>query len=901
MKREPHHNHISLLRTKLHRPPVPIAHVHRSRLLVQLSEDRHQPLVLVSAPAGYGKSTLVSYWLETCKRPGAWLSLDKADNDLKQFISYFIAAVQTIFPHVASETRSLLEAGGLPPLSVLVETLVNVLDGVRQDFIIVLDDIHHIQEKLVHDFLNKILQHPPRCMTLVLVGRRDPVISIAALRARGLLTELRMQELQFTVDESMKYLQIATEDGIEKSNALVLANNTEGWVTGLRLAVMAMRGQDNPDHKLFKLKGTTRYIVDYLVEEVLNRQSQENRHFLLSTAILNRFCAPLCEAVFGSLNIPGKKKAHGQAFIDWLQEQNLFIIPLDTENRWFRYHHLFQGLLKKQLQRHTPSEKIAGVCSQASAWFEAQGLIGESVHHALAAGDAQAAADVVERHIDAEYDANRWYVVDQWLSQLPGEVKQHRPKLLLTQARVFNDRFCLMEIPPVVERARTLLETKPGSPLDQGELSYFQGFLSFWGGDGRHAQAFLDKALKHIPESHDGYLRGQIELFAGLTMLMNGHKDKGVEILSAGIGKRHLRTGIVWERLKYGLAVVHFISGDLAPAHFHSRLFRDDGIRNKHKFIETWGDYLLGIIAFHRHDLHEACGHFGQVVENRYVANHRAAIDSMVGIAFASELLGKPDDADRSMGLALEHARWTNDETNVEVALSCEARIALLRGDLDTAVRWQRGFSTPPQVPGMIFFLANAWITECRVLSATGTKASLANASQKLHFLRQETESLHFTCLALEVIVLQAMVAHQQGRKMEASDLLKHAVTLAEPGGWIRPFVELGSPMAGLLRQQLDRQPSSDHTRKILAAFPDHPPVSTLPQQSLVEPLTHRELDVLELLSRRLQNKEIAEKLFISRYTVKAHLSNIYHKLQVTKRREAVEKATTLGILPGTV
>jgi len=895
---------IPILRTKLHRPPVPKDHVHRGELLGRLEEDPRRPAILVSAPAGYGKSTLVACWLKECERPGAWFSLDENDNDLQRFLIHFVTAVQTLFPDAVGDTMALIQSPILPPTPVVAATLVNELDRIEQDFILVLDDIHCIQEKGVHDFLNLILRQPPRSMQLALVGRRDPVMPVASLRVKGVLAEVRMRDLRFTVDESTEFLKAVLGREIKESIAAALAEKAEGWVTGLRLAALAVGGTEDLGRGLLELKGTTRYVVDYLISEVLNHQPAGIRGFLLSTSILDRFCAPLCDAVFEEAAMAGEETVDGQAFIDWLWKQNLFIIPLDMENRWFRYHHLFGDLLRAQLRRTMSREEIAGLHSRASAWCEDQASIEESIHHALEAGDAERAADIVECHRDAEFDANRWYVVNRWLEMLPEEITQHRLKLLLTEARVLNDRFRLMDIPPVLERAQALVESQPTEPLDQGELFYFLGFLQYWQGDGRSSQDYFDRAIELVPEIHVGYVRAQLELFVGLTAHINGRKDEAIQRLTAWIDTRNLRTGLLWQRLTYGLAIVHLLSGELAAAHRESRKFLDDGIRTGSRFIETWGEYLLGVVAFHRHDLAEASRHFSHVVANRYVANTRAAIDSMAGIAIVSQLLGRPDEADESVRLAGDHARWSEDSTNLEVVLACEARIALLRGDLDAAGRWQRGFRMPLHAPSMIFFLANPSVTECRVLAALGTEAGLAEAAAKLQHLRQETSSLHNTCQAIDVIALQAMVAHLQGRLDQALDLLKQAVDLSGPEGWIRPFVELGSPMAGLLHKLLEQDPSTDHVGEILDALPNEQPPPTsrheLPQAPpdwLVEPLTHRELDVLELLAKRLQNKEIAEELSISSITVKSHLRNIYQKLQVTRRREAVERAAALRLL----
>ena len=891
----PKTTHPPVLRTKLYRPPVPTDHVHRIGLLERLEKNPQRPSVLVSAPAGYGKTTLVSCWLDACERRSAWLSLDERDNDLRRFVEHFVAAVQAAVPESVGDTAALVDSPTLPPMPVLATTLLNDLQRIEQDFIVALDDVHVIHDRTVHALLEMILRQPPRSMQLVLVGRRDPALPIASLRARGMLTELRMQDLLFSVDEATEFLQAAVREEIDEATAAELTRKAEGWVTGLRLAVLAMRGTEDPGRKPLELKGTARYVADFLVSEVLDRQPAGIRERLLNTSILHRFCAPLCDALFGA-DGTRDREVDGQAFIHWLSENNLFVVPLDTEHRWFRYHQLFEDLLRSGLDRKKTPPEIRALRLRASAWCEDQALYDEAIDYALEAGDSETAATIVERHLNVEFDANRWQVGGGWLDRLPDAVKQHRPRLLLAEARVLNEKFRLADIPPLVRRAQVLLEERPDEPSVQGELFYFLGFLHFWQGDGANGQAQLAKALETVPESSESHLRAQIELYSALTTHLNGRTDEAIQALHGWIDQRHLRSGMVWERLRFGLALIHLLNGDLAPCCHDARLLLEDARRKGNTFVETWGDYLLGLAAFHGRNLDGARRHFGQVMNHRYAANHRVGLDSVLGFAIASELLGQPHEADRSLKLAHDYARWTADESNLKIVYASEARIALLRGDLDAAFRWQHGFREPWQVPGMLCFLANPNIDECRVLAAVGSDDGLAEAAGKLEMLRQQTEALHYTCQTIEILALQALVANRQGRQELALGFLETSVGLVGPGAWIRPLIEAGAPMADLLRQLLERDPGADHVRAILAAFRDPAPHSTRPR-ALPGPLTHRELDVMELLSERLRNKEIAEKLSVSPITVKSHLRNIYQKLNVGKRREAVKRARALGIV----
>ena len=456
----------SILRTKLHRPAVPGDHVHRARLLEYLDQRRERPLAMVSAPAGYGKSVLISCWLEASDRPSAWLSLDEQDNDLRQFLAYFLAAVQTIFPDAVRETIPLVKTSNLPPVSVVARSLANELDSIAQDFILVLDDIHRIRKKSVYDFLNELLRHPPRSMHLVLIGRRDPNLPITSLRASKQLSEIRLFDLRFTTEETAAYLQAMLGVKIKEDTAATLAEKTEGWIVGLRLSVLAMRGQDDAIGKLLELKGNTVHMSEYLITEVLDAQLPPVRHNLLSTSILDRFSAPLCDSlsVQDSEHIEGE--IDGADFIAKLQTENLFLIALDTENRWFRYHHLFQNLLQNQLKRNLSSEEIASLHSRASNWFEAEGLIEEGLKHALAAEDVERAVLLVERNRKRALNTDRWYVLEQWLAVLPETVVQQRAELLLARAWVLVHHIRFEAALPVIDQIESLL----GDDLEQQPL-----------------------------------------------------------------------------------------------------------------------------------------------------------------------------------------------------------------------------------------------------------------------------------------------------------------------------------------------------------------------------------------------------------------------------------------------
>ena len=906
MNTEPHH--IPLLRTKLNRPPVPADHVPRTELLKRLDKHIDRPIVLVSAPAGYGKSTLASFWLEQCKKPGAWLSLDESDDDLHPFLTYFIASLQTLFTDAFSETTAILHARDLPPATVLAATLVNEIEQIDQRFIIVLDDIHRIKNKAVYNFLDLILRHPPPSMQLVLVGRRDPLLSISSMRASGVLTELRMRDLRFTVDEASRFLQAAAGHPVEKEITAVLIQKAEGWVTGLRLAVLAMRGQEHLGRKLLELKGTTRYVVDYLISEVLDRQPSGVAQFFLAISILDRFCAPLCDALCEGDAVLAEAGMDGQELIDWLRKNNLFIIPLDIENQWFRYHHLFQQLLQRQLQREANAEEIAVLHGKASQWFENQGLIDEAIRHAMDAGDVLAAGKIIERHRYAPLNDDKWFIVERWLAQIPAETIERSPGLLLAQAWVLNHQFRLTEIPKKLEHLDSIIREGIADDSLIGELNFFNGFLLFWQGQVEAGLVLNRKAQAQIPkEKKYDLIRGDNEIYCAMALQMSGQGEMAIRELNEKIHRHTKQVGMYLTRLVSAPCFVHLLSGDLKQAETAARQLRHVSKKSGLSYADSWSNYIQACCYFHAYDMQKAYHYFSAASRHPHIMHRSQAVNCLAGLAITQQVMGQTDEARATADRLTEFALETNDPNIIAISQSAKARLSLIQGDFDPGMELVC-IGSPPLHSSLFFlWLELPHISCCRALIAMGTKNGWVEACKRLAQLLATADAIHNIFHKIDLLVLKGLALYMRSRMQESLKTLEQAVHMAMPGGWVRPFVEPGDPMPDMLSQLKKQNISADFIDKILAAFPTRPPQGVsrsglaheggfLPPRPLIEPLTHRELDVLEQLSKRLQNKEIAERLSISPGTVKVHLSNIYQKLNVTKRREAVEKAAMLKL-----
>jgi len=909
-------NEVFLINTKLFRPQIPEDLVARPKLLEYLHSRRQRLLTVVSAPAGYGKTTLVSSWLEDTEWPCAWLSLDEYDDDLVMFLSYVIAAIQTIYPDVGQETQALLKAPRLPQPLVLARSLINELGQVETSLVLVLDDYHVIHQTTIHDLLTELLRHPPQMLHLVITTRRDPPLALSKLRARDQMTEVRVEGLSFSPVETAALLQTMLGRPASDTTAASLTEKTEGWITGLRLAILSLRHQDNLDSLLSRLPDHPHYVMEYLIDEVLSSLPPSIEQYALSTAILDRFCAPLCETILGSEHGTDEVDVGGYYFIEWVVRSNLFTVPLDGQGKWYRYHHLFQQLLQHKLELKLDKVEIAALHRRASRWYTENGIIDEALQHALKAGDLSMAAQLVEENGPGLLNEDKWHTLEKWLAQLPNDLIQQRPRLLLAKAWVSYYQFALRAIPPILEAVEAILaDDETAQPL-WGEVDFFWGHHWFWQGQSSRSMDMLERALERIPKTHH-LARGETELFWGVTSQMSDRKTEAVRALTAWLyDEQPLHPGRQ-TKLLGSLMFIHLLSGELAEAARETQRLKAVAAKYSNTYIRAWALYLMEHIHFLRNDLENAIQNFSQAVELRYILHTRAAVDCLVGLTLAYHGLGQPDRSRATMALLLEFAQDTNDPAYLAIAHSCQAHLALLQGDMASAVRWLQTADLTTNAGVMFYWIEVPQITQCRVLIAQGTKAGLQQAKALLQAYRQQNENQHNTRQLIEILPLQALVYHKQDLVDEALATLEHAVILAQTGSFIRPFVEPGPGLAGLLKQLRGQGVAQDYIAQILAAFPTDlqleeekitnrksgtlAPARSAVVQNLTEPLTNRELDVLSLLAQGLSNKEIAVQLVITPGTVAQHTHNIYQKLMVKNRRQAVIKATELGIPRGQV
>jgi LuxR family maltose regulon positive regulatory protein len=877
-----------------------------------LDQGRYLPLTLISAPAGSGKTSLLSDWLVACPCPSAWLSLDETDGDLSLFLSYFIAALRTICPGACPQTLAILQAPELPPVAVLAGLLSNEIESLhdhpalaaQKGFVLALDDYHLLSGQAVNSLLAELLRHPPRPMHLALATRSDPALPLTSLRARSQVVEIRRQDLRFTLDEVREYIQRALQQAIDEDIVAVLHDKTEGWVTGLVLAILSSRHAPDSDEFLSDLAANERFAMDYLMDEVLSRQPQAIQDFLLKTSLLDRLCGPLCEAVTG-LDDPVR---NGHDHLEWLEQANVFMVALDTQGQWFRYHHLFQQLLQNRLLRQAGPVEVAELHRRASAWLAGNGLVEEAIGHALAAGDEAAAVQIIEVNRHQAMNQERWQQLEAWLRLLPRRLGDERPELLLAEAWIRHKQWRYGDLVPYLARIEALLQTVVLPEEErahlQGEVDVLHCAVSYFALDAQRTFDLAGRALQTLPQECS-IARGLAWMYYSGGLQLMGDFDGARAAAHEGLQEDRVHGNSFAGRLLIGLCLLDWMAADLADLNRSAtQLLKVVGER---QLAESagWARYLRGCAAYQWNDLAGAEEDFAAVVGQRYVAHSAPFSQSCYGLAAVLLAQGKGEQAQAVVESTLTYALEMNNPRVLADARAFQAWLALQQGRPAEAQRWAESVDSRARILPFTTFAVST-ITLAHVLLDQATPASLRQASDLLERLHGAVASQQNRRFAIEVLALQAWLDDLQGDEPAALAALQQAVALAQPGGIVRAFADLGPQMAGLLTRLRQQGVAVDFIGRLLRAFPagqvdkfDLPRYAPQPSRpaDLIEPLTYREQEILELLSQRLSAKEIAERLVISDRTVKRHTANIYQKLGVHGRQQAVAAGRTLGLL----
>ena len=894
-----------IIRTKLYRPPVADDIVCRRELHKRLDEGWSLPLTLVSAPAGYGKSTVVSHWLEEDSRPVAWISLDESESDLRAFLDYFVAAVRMVAPKACGDTEALLRGPELPPVSVLAGLLCNGLDGLKKRFVVVLDDYHHVRAPEVHDLLDRLLEHPPHSLHLVIISRRNPPLALATLRARRLMTEIRIADLQFTEKETAAFLKQAAGKKLANSVVSRLQDRTEGWPVGLRLAAIALQGRANPDSFLADLDEGVVSMQDYLMGEVLSTLSRTEIECICRSSILDRFCTPLCQALCG--NQCGADCSREHVHPAYSDRTALMTIDLDDRGVWHRYHHLLQKLLRRQLDLQVDAEGLAELHRRAARWLEENGWLDEAMEHLLKVPDPKEAAGLIVRHRNTILNREQWPWLDKWFHRLPARLVEENPELLLMKAYFLESRGRWDEYFGAAERIEKLLELEPLSGetaerLNAG-LNVLQGYQFWFSGQGDRALECAEQALKNLPDNC--FLeRGEALIVYVISHQMIGTMEMGRRIALKRLADFNEEQATTFQtRIVAALGFADWMSADLpALSREGARLF-ELGMGAELPESVLVGRYFMGIASYLQNQLEEAEKILGSVLEAGSAGSAEYYAQSGFALALLYQARGLPEKAVGTVEQVLEFGLTTHNENVLRSARAFEADLALRQGRLPKAVKWAANYDPGPLLP--IYQFHAPPLTLARIRLAQNTKVSRREARLLLNRLETWLRKIHNTRFLIDVLSLRARLFQLEEDEPAALKLLSEAVFLARPGGVVRAFADLGQWIVPLLsRLDLDEEGIRFVGRVLAAMRTDTGPSSPArpgseTQSALIEPLSPRELEILALMAERLTNKEIGAKLFISPGTVKRHTENIYQKLAVHSRRDAVAKARGLGILSG--
>ena len=635
-----------IIQSKLHRPPIYENVILRQHLLDRLDQRRNRPLTLISAPAGYGKTTLASSWLETIDSPNAWLSLDETDNDLRLFLGYLLSAIQTIFPDFGRKTLAMVNASTLAPVTALVGSLINELDRIEESFILALDDTHLIKDESVLELLNQLLRHPPQSMHFVLIGRRDPALPISKLRANRLMTEIRTQDLRFSDMEIKEFLTLMLKTEVDSTTTAAVAEKTEGWVTGLVLAAFSMRNQGHLDPALLEPQVSAQSVMEYLFTEVFSRQPSEITRYLMTSAILDRFCGPLCEAVCAAGGGRPTIIISGWEFITWLNKQNLFLIPLDNENRWFRFHHLFQTLLLNQLNRHLSEDEINALHMQASTWLAENGLIEEAIKHALAGGDAKAAAQLIVEHGFDLLNDVQWPRLDRWLRMLSGEIIDQEPELLILSSWLHQIYARFPEMKSYLDRAEALCSNRTNEDYVEGHISVLRSFQYYYVANGERSVISARRASKKLPLKHR-WARIFAFIMQGVANQMLGDRDKALATWEEAITESDRFGDTSHSHFQSNPCFVYWMEADLlSMLEITTRALKSAENSQAHH-ANSQCLYFMGIARYHRNDLQAAEEILTSEVNEAYSQYAWNYIHSALPLALVHQARGRTDAANQ--------------------------------------------------------------------------------------------------------------------------------------------------------------------------------------------------------------------------------------------------------------
>ena len=880
---------------KLFCPTVTEDYVPRVRLQERLRLAGQRPLTLVSAPAGYGKTTAVSAWLATSGLIRAWLSLDESDNDLTTFLAYFVAAIRRAQADFGLALSEMIDRAVPLTPGTFVEHLYAELDATDQDVALVLDDLNVIRNADVLAVIREVMRHPHPRLHLILLSRHDPPLPLTEWRARNQMGDIRSADLRFTLEETIAFLSGALDRPLDRAAMANVHANTEGWAAALRLAVLSFSSEwAEATNAVLEIGGGNQHIFEFLTDQVVASLPASRQKLLVQTSILDRLCGSLCEAVMGA---PGTG-LDGQAELRALYHENLFTVALDSDQRWFRYHHLFGEFLRGRLARECSEEEISQLHLRASRWFGEAGYLEEAMRHALAAGATREAILLFAANRQELFNGEHFGRLLTLHRLFPDDVIRSSPNLLLMEGWfAFTLRFdfaALGRVSSEVDALLDRLDIEPDSARRlRAENDAMKAMRAYNDLDAGAAIAYSESALQVLPLSFYT-VRALARIFGAGAMQMQGKLSKALEYMRAGYAE-DLATPDTPRRRNVGSsAYLHWGAGDLAGQEKVGEHVLSLVSPQTQGISYVWANYFLALAHYHWNNLAKAQYYAEIAFDGRLTHSGYFAVYAGLVLAQCHQAAGNPAKADEAMAETRAAAMRLQSQPLLGIAQAFEVELDVARGRLSYATQWAEQMLPVMQLVPLPMFYAPP-LTVAKALLAANDPARAVLLGDYLGKWRVHLEAIHNVRFLIEVLAMEAMHFAALGDEPAAFRALGRSLALAEPGGFIRVYVDLGPQLKELLVRFCQSRTKTSYIARVLAAFAGGGPAVS--QAGLVEPLTERELQILTLLADRYSNKEIAQELYIAPGTVKRHTINIYQKLNVESRRGAVEAARGLGII----
>jgi len=898
-------NRFPILNTKLYKPKVKAHYVFRKEIVENLERHRDKPLTLVVAATGYGKSVTISEWLDYSKAKYCWISLDEEFNDLRTFLSYVIYAVRSVFPESLHELNEIFEGLELPPEKTIVNSLINELDDLEEELILVLDDYHLVKDQKIHNMINELLKYLPRDFHLVIISRGDPPLNLSSLKTFGRVNEIRMAELSFDQNEIFKLAKILIGNEVSKETIMKLLEKTEGWVVGLRLALLTMTEEKDLEKTFKEIKGDKHFYTQYLMDEVFLHQEKDVQEILLIASCFERFSKELLKFVVGEQFKNTKNEYHTviDNLFDRFKTASLFIIPLDDTYEWFRFHHFFGNFLSIQLANRTSSEKIKEYHKHGSEYFYSNNLFEEAIYQSVKSDNIKLIVKIFEQNKYKLLSQDKFNLLSKWLSIIPEEIITKELHLLLTRAVLHDTKanFIAMQNDMVV--AWKLLEESTNTTKQKKQLlaEYHAVHcgLSYVSGNIQESIDHYENAFKLISKNQFYFIDIALS-YGAFAINASCRPDEATNSVINYLND--LPASYTFSRMRgmVILSMVYSFHGDLRKIIKLSHQVQPVFQKNNLWVSFSYATYFLSEINYQWNELDNVIKYVDQVEEHKYAGRPHWILNCLYTKAFTLLAKGNFEELELTILKLNTIAKDYGLGPFYMIVKACEVELALRQNKIEKALKISKGINFEVHPPVYYSFIPQ--LTFIKLLLSTNDIIRIDEAADRLEELIDFGRKTFRQNLLIQALSLQSLICIKRGDEEKANILIEEALTIAEPGGFIRTFIDLGKPMEKLLMSVYKINPDNIYLNRILREFKKEkqnisPQVIIDEKTSLSENLSAREIELLDLVAKGLRNREIADKLNLSTISIKKYLSNIYLKLNVGNRVLAISKAREFGLI----